>query len=178
MMSEDFAKSVPFGSAEAEVATKAVGPMTKQLKADLVAAMKAKDEDAKGTLRMALAALQNAQVAEDATKALTEDQELKILTKEVHTREEAAATYAQAGRPELAAKETTEAEFLKKYLPAPLTDAEVTAIVDEQVAKTTADLGAAPTMKQMGAIVKAVNAVVKGRAEGAKVAALVKARLA
>jgi uncharacterized protein YqeY len=174
-MSENFAKSVPFGTAERVV--KGVGPLTEKLKSDLVAAMKAKDEDAKGTLRMAIAALQNAQVAEDASVALTEDQELKILTREVHTREDAAKTYSDAGRPELAAKETAEAEFLKKYLPAPLSEEELTAIVDAQVAAVRDELGADPTMKNMGAIVKAVNAQVQGRAEGAKVAQLVKARL-
>ena len=85
-----------------------------QLKKDLVVAMKAHDETAKTTIRMA--AIMNAEVAGKAHE-LSDEEELKILTREVHTREESAETYAAAGREELAAKESAEAELLKKYLP-------------------------------------------------------------
>lgn len=146
-----------------------------QLKSDLVTAMKAQDAEAKSTLRMAIAAIMNAEVAGSAHE-LTDAEELAIITREVRTREESAKTYAEAGRQELADKETSEAQFLKRYLPAPLSSEELQEIVDAEIAAASQD--ARPTMKQMGAIVRAVNDTVKGRAEGREVAALVKKALA
>lgn len=154
-----------------------MGAIKQQLRADLTAAMKARDKFAKGTLRMALAAIQYAEVAGDEAVELTDDQEIAVLTREQRSRADSAATYAQAGRADLAEKEGAEAEFLKKYLPQPLTEAELTAIVDEEVARAATELKAAPTMKQMGTIVRAVNARAKGRAEGKTVATMVRARL-
>ncbi len=145
-----------------------------QLKSDLVTAMKAQDAEAKSTLRMAIAAIMNAEVAGKAHE-LSDAEELAILTREVHTREESAQTYEQAGRGELAAKEKSEAQFLQRYLPAPLSPEELQEIVDAEVAAASED--AKPTMKQMGQIVRAVNDRVKGRAEGREVAALVKKAL-
>ncbi|MFT8394697.1 GatB/YqeY domain-containing protein [Propionibacterium sp.] len=145
-----------------------------QLKADLVVAMKAHDDEAKSTLRMAIAAIMNAEVAETAHE-LTDAEELAIITREVHTREDSAKTYAEAGRQELADKETSEAELLKHYLPEPLGHDELQEIVDAEVAAASED--GKPTMKQMGRIVRAVNDQVKGRAEGREVAALVKKAL-
>lgn len=142
-----------------------------QLKKDLVVAMKAHDETAKTTIRMAVAAIMNAEVA-GAAHELTDDEELKILTREVRTREESAQTYAEAGRDELASKERAEADFLKKYLPAQLTAEELQHIVDEVMAAASVD--GKPTMKQMGQLVKSVNEQVKGRAEGKTIAMLVK----
>ncbi|MDR0435390.1 MAG: GatB/YqeY domain-containing protein [Propionibacteriaceae bacterium] len=174
-----FAKAEPFnpsgGAAEAMVA--GVGVLTARLKADLTAALKARDDAAKSSLRMALAALQNAEVAGTQAKTLTEAEELAVLTKEVRKREDAAETYRAAGRTELADKETAEAKFLSQYLPRSLTEAELSELVDAEVAKVAAELGEAPTMKHMGAIVKAVNANAVGRADGGKVASLVRAKL-
>ncbi|MDR2619970.1 MAG: GatB/YqeY domain-containing protein [Propionibacteriaceae bacterium] len=174
-----FAKTEPFapvgGASEAVVIGE--GVLKLRLKDDLKTALKARDEAAKSTLRMALAALQNAEVAGAQVKALTEAEELAVLTKEVRKREDAAETYRNANRPELADKEAEEAVFLSRYLPQPLTETELIALVDAAVAETTAELGAPPTMKNMGAIVKAVNAAASGRADGGKIAALVKARL-
>ena len=142
-----------------------------QLKKDLVVAMKAHDETAKTTIRMAVAAIMNAEVAGQAHE-LSDEEELKILTREVHTREESAETYAAAGREELAAKESAEAELLKKYLPEQLDAAQLQQIVDDVVAQASTD--GKPTMKQMGQLVRAANEQVKGRAEGKAVADLVR----
>ena len=142
-----------------------------QLKKDLVVAMKAHDETAKTTIRMAVAAIMNAEVAGKAYE-LSDEEELKILTREVHTREESAETYAAAGREELAAKESAEAELLKKYLPEQLDAAQLQQIVDDVVAQASTD--GKPTMKQMGQLVRAANEQVKGRAEGKAVADLVR----
>lgn len=142
-----------------------------QLKKDLVVAMKAHDETAKTTIRMAMAAIMNAEVAGKAHE-LSDAEELKIITREVHTREESAQTYADAGREELAAKERSEAEFLSKYLPRQLTAEELQKIVADVVAQASAE--GKPTMKQMGQLVRAANDQVQGRAEGKAVADLVK----
>ncbi|MGA4507186.1 GatB/YqeY domain-containing protein [Propionibacteriaceae bacterium G1746] len=149
-----------------------------RLKADLVTAMKARDEQAKSTLRMVIAAIGVEEVAGDAARELSGAEEQAVVTKEVAKRRDSAQAYTDGGRPELAQKETAEAEFLQQYLPAPLTQDELDQIVAEEVAAAEAAAGEKPTMKQMGAIVKAVNARVAGRAQGAVVAGKVKASLA
>lgn len=154
-----------------------MGEIKNRLRTDLTAAMKARDEFAKSTIRMALGAIQYAEVAGEQARELTDAEELAVLTKEQRSRAESADTYAAAGRPELAEKEAAEAEFLARYLPQPLAEDELIAIVDAEVAAAEAELGAQPTMKQMGAIVRAVNEQVAGRADGKTVATLVRARL-
>ncbi len=147
-----------------------------RLKAELAKALRAKDEFAKSTIRMMLAAITVEEVAGKVARELSDVEELAVITKERHKRLDSAATYAQAGRPELAEKETAEAEFMTDYLPAPLTDEELDSLVEAEVAKVKA-AGETPTMKHMGAIVKAVNAAAAGRAPGAEVAARVKTAL-
>ena len=149
-----------------------------QLKQDLVAAMKARDEEAKSTLRMALAAIANEEVAGKQARQLSADEELAVLTKEAAKRKDSAEAYTAGNRPELAAKELREAAILATYLPQPLAESDVAAMVADEVAKVAAQLGGAPTVRQLGQIIKAVNARVAGRFEGARVAALVKAALA
>lgn len=155
-----------------------MGEIKARLQADLTAAMKARDEFAKSTIRMALGAIQYAEVAGDQARELSATEELAVLSKEQRSRTESAQTYAEAGRPQLAEKEAAEAEFLARYLPQPLSEAELVEIVDAQVAAAAAELGGPPTMKQMGAIVRAVNEQVTGRADGKTVAGLVRQRLA
>ncbi len=154
-----------------------MGEIKNRLRKDLTAAMKQRDDFAKSTIRMALAAIQYAEVAGDQARDLSEAEEIAIITKEQRSRTESAQTYADAGRPELAEKEAAEADFLTRYLPQPLSQDELVAIVDAQMAATEAELGAKPTMRQMGAVVKAVNEKVAGRADGKTVAGLVKARI-
>lgn len=155
-----------------------MGAIKDQLRADLTAAMKARDELKKSTIRMALAAIQYAEVAGDEATELDDAAELKVLTKERNNRLESAKTYAEAGRSELAEQEAAEAEILEAYLPKPLTEEELEALVDAEVARVTAELGTQPTMKEMGSLVKAVNAKAAGRADGKTVATLVRQRLA
>ena len=149
-----------------------------QLQADLVTAMKAHDELTKSTLRMAVAAIKNEQVAGKTARELDDAEVLTLLNREVAKRRDSAEAYTAGNRPELAAKELSEVEVLQRYLPANLTDAELDAIVAEEVAAAASELGAAPTMRQMGLVIKAVNARAAGRAEGATVAAKVKSALA
>jgi len=144
-----------------------------RLKRDLAAALRAKDEAAKMNIRMMMGAITVAEVAGDTARELSHAEELAVVTKEMRQRRDAAATYAEAGRADLAEKESAEAEFISRYLPAPLTEDELVALVDDAIAA----LGEAPTMKHMGAIVKAVGAKAEGRADGKQIATLVRSRL-
>ena len=152
--------------------------LSDRLHTDLVIAMKAREQLTLSTLRMSIAAIMNEQVAGKEARVLTEAEVVTVLNREVAKRRDSAEAYTTGNRPELAAKELAEVEILQRYLPTALTDAELDAIVAEEVSAAAAGLGAAPTMKQMGLVIKAVNGRAAGRAEGAKVAAKVKAALA
>ena len=151
--------------------------MKARLRADLTAAMKARDPLTTGTLRMALAAVTTAEVAGTTAKELTDQEVMAVLAKEVRKRAEAAEAFAGAGRTESAEKERAEAAVLNAYLPSPLTDAELGALVAEAVDGVAADLGEPVTMRQMGQVIKAVQAKADGRADGSRIAAAVKAAL-
>lgn len=153
-----------------------MGALKDRLKAELVVAMKARDEAAKSNIRMVLAAIGTEEVAGKEARELTEADEQQVVAREVRRRKDSAEAYAAGGRPELADKERSEAEFLSKYLPAQLSDDEVRALVDAEIEKASAG-GERPTMKQMGQIIKAVNAQAQGRAEGGTIAKLVRAAL-
>lgn len=152
-----------------------VGTLKETLKADLTAAMKAGDETVRGTLRMALAAVTNAEVAGDEAVELSDDQVAAVLQAEAKKRSEAAEIYAQAGRTDAAAKEKAELAVLEHYLPAAMSEAEIAAVVAEEVAAAAAAGNTGP--KAMGIVVKAVRARVGASADGSVVANLVKAAL-
>ena len=105
-------------------------------------------------------------------RELSDDEVLKVLAKEAKKRKEAATAYTDAGRPELAAKEEAELAVLEAYLPAQLSDDELTSIVAAAIEQT-----GATGMPQLGQVMKAAQGVVAGRADGGRVAAAVKAAL-
>jgi uncharacterized protein YqeY len=144
-----------------------------QLHADLTDAMRARDAVRSGTLRMALTAITEGEVSGTEHHDLTDDDVLKVLTKEAKKRREASAAYRDAGRPELADKEDAELAILEAYLPQQLSDEEITTIVRDAVAAS-----GATGMPQMGLAMKAAQQAVAGRAEGGRVAAIVKQVLA
>ncbi|ACV07509.1 GatB/YqeY domain-containing protein [Kytococcus sedentarius] len=147
--------------------------LKQQISTDLTTAMKARDKVTSSTLRMVMTAIQNAQVAGDSAKELTDDEVLAVITKEGKKRRDAIAEYEKAGRAELAAAEQAELEVLEAYLPQQLSDAELESLVAQAVAE------AGVTEKsQMGQAMKAAQAKVAGRAEGGRVAAAVKKHLA
>jgi len=148
-----------------------------RLQADLVAAMKSRDDLTRSTLRMVMTAIQTEQVAGAAARELSDPEVLAVLNREVAKRRDSAEAYTAGRRPELAQKELAEVAVLQRYLPAALTEAELDQLIAEEVAAAAAQLGGQPTMKQLGLVIKAVNARVAGRAEGAKVAAKVRAAL-
>lgn len=147
--------------------------LKEQLKADLTAAMRERDQVRAGTIRMALTAVTNEEVAGKEQRELTDDDVLKVLAKEAKKRREAAEAYESAGRAELAEVEQSELAVLETYLPKQLDDAELERIVREAVAAS-----GATGMQQMGVAMKAANAAVAGRAEGGRVAAVVRTVLA
>jgi uncharacterized protein YqeY len=148
-----------------------------RLRADLTAAMKARDTATTGVLRMVLAAIGVEEVAGTTARELSDDEVLRVLAREVRKRKEAAEAFDGAGRPEQAAGERAESDIIARYLPSQLDDAELGALVVKAVATVTERLGARPGPRDMGQVMKVVNADVAGRAEGARVAALVKAAL-
>jgi uncharacterized protein YqeY len=148
-----------------------------RLQADLTAAMKNRDKLRVATLRMALTGVATEEVSGVEARELTDDEVERVLNRELRKRKEAAEAFANAGRTEQAASELAEADVLADYLPKQLDDVELEALVAQAVAEVTAQLGAAPGQKQMGQVMKAAGAKIAGRAEGARVAAAVKARL-
>ena len=151
--------------------------LKERLRTDLTAAMKGRQTTVVATLRMALAAVTTEEVAGKTARELSDEEVLKVLSREVKKRNEAAEAFAGAGRREQADAELAEAEVLKTYLPAQLSDDELADIVAQAIAEVAAQVGEQPGQKQMGQVMKAANAKVAGRAEGGRVAGVVKAKL-
>ena len=144
-----------------------------RLRTDLNAAMRARDEVRKSTLRMALSAITNEEVSPgNAGRELSDDEIVKVLTREAKKRREAAEAFEAAGRAEQAAAERAEGEVLDEYLPAQLSDAELGELVTAAIAETGAD-----SPRAMGQVMKVLTPRVAGRAEGARVAAEVRRQL-
>jgi hypothetical protein len=147
-----------------------------RLQADLTTAMKARDEIATSTIRMVRSAITNAEVAGATAVVLTDEQVIAVLRSEAKKRVEAADVYQQAGRAESAAKERAELAVIEHYLPAAMGDDELAALVDEAVAAAAATGAEGP--KAMGQVIKTVRERAGASADGGRIAALVKARLA
>ena len=146
-----------------------------QIRTDLTAAMKARDELVTATLRMALGAIMNAEVAGKEQVELTDDEVLDVLRREIKRRKEAAGVYADAGREDRADKELAEAAVLEVYLPAAIGDDELQVIVAEEVAD--AQAAGLSGGKAMGVVIKAVRTRVGNAADGGRVSAAVKGAL-
>lgn len=138
---------------------------------DLIAAMKNKEAERLSTLRMVKTALKNKEI--DKMAPLDEAEAIKVLQTLVKQRRDSVEQYQQAGRPELAAKESAEIKMIEEYLPAALDEA----TIGQMVEATIAELGAT-TVKEMGAVMKAVMAKLVGQTvDGKVVNQLVKAKL-
>ena len=146
--------------------------LKERLRADLNTAMRARDQVRMRTLRMALTSITNEEVAGAAARDLTDDEIVKVLTREARKRREAAEAFSAAGRSDQAAAERAEGEVLAEYLPAQLSDDELAALVDAAIAET-----GASGMAGLGQVMKTVTPRVAGRADGARVAAEVRRRL-
>lgn len=145
-----------------------------QLRDDLNTALKARDSLRTSVIRMALAAITNAEVAGKQARELSDEDVIGVLSSEAKKRREAATAFDEGNRPELAQKERAEAEILADYLPPALSQDEIDAIITEAVEQTGA---AGEGMKAMGKVMGIVTARTKGRADGGEVAAAVRRRL-
>lgn len=142
-----------------------------QIRADLKEAMKAKEKERTGTIRMLLAAIQTAET--EGSKHEVDDAEIqKIIAREIKKRRESADIYKTNGRDDLAEAELTEASILEVYQPKQLDDDELAKLIDEAIAETGAE-----SMAQMGQVMKAAMAKAEGRADGKRLSEAVKARL-
>ncbi|SQD99205.1 conserved hypothetical protein [Parafrankia sp. Ea1.12] len=146
--------------------------LKERLREDLTVAMRARDDLRLSTLRLALAAVKDAEVAGTTARELDDAEVEKILAREVRKRREAAEAFAAAGRPEQSSRENAEGDVLADYLPSQLGEDELRAIIDEVMA----ELGLTG-MKAMGQVMKAAQARIAGRADGRRVSELVRARL-
>jgi hypothetical protein len=147
-----------------------------QMQAALTAAMKARDEVALSALRQALSAMAVAETAGTEQVVLSDEQVLAVLAVEVRKHHETADAFVTAGRPERVERARAEAAVLEAYLPASLSDADLAHIIAAEIDAAAAD--GATGMKAMGRVVAAVRAKAGPTADGAKIAALVKAALA
>jgi uncharacterized protein YqeY len=151
-----------------------VSDLKDRLRTDLTASMKARDSLRSSTLRMLLSSITNAEVAGKEQRELSDEDVVGVLSTEAKKRREAAEAYQDAGREDSASKERAEAAIIADYLPEQLTDAEVADLVTSTVAALgVADQGP----RAMGRVMGALSPQVKGRADGAAVAAEVRRQL-
>ncbi len=147
--------------------------LEKQIQADMVAAMKAKETVKLASLRAIKAAIMLAKTAEGATGEVDDTAIVKIIQKLVKQRKESAQQYNDAGRPELADNELAEASFMEVYLPKQLSEAEV----EEQLKAIIAEVGASKP-SDMGKVMGVATKKLAGLAEGRVISTLVKKLLA
>ncbi len=145
--------------------------LNEKIVADLTEAMKAKDAERLGTLRMVKSNLMNRKIEKGSD--LTDDEVMKALQSLVKQRRDSIEQYEKAGRPELAAKEAAEIVHIERYLPSSASPDEINAAVDAAITET-----AAASMKEMGAVMKAAQAKLSGMTvDGKALSELVRSKL-
>ncbi len=149
-------------------------PLKARIRADLTTSMKARDELRSATLRMALAAIQTAEVAGKRARVLSDDDVVGVVVIEAKKRKEAATAFDSGGRPELADKERAEARILADYLPQQLDGDEIAVLVSRAITETGSG---GEGMRAMGTVMAWLRPQVRGRADGAAVAAEVRRQL-
>ena len=141
---------------------------------DLKAAMKSKDTDKLAVLRMLKSAMKNVAIEKGGASAQLDDVEAAaVIRKQVKQRQDSIEGFEKGHRPELAAKEKLELEFLNTYLPKQLSGADLSALVKESIAEA-----GATSKAQMGAVMKIANAKAAGRVDGKALSAEVQKQLA
>jgi uncharacterized protein len=141
-----------------------------RLTEEMKVAMKSGDKERLSTIRLLRGQIKDAEINKRA--ALTDDEELTVLTNAAKRRKESIEAFSAAGRADLAEKEKAELTVIQSYLPSPLTDAEIEAIVNEAIATA-----GAQTIKELGKVMPLVVARTKGRADGKVVSELVRKKL-
>src|SRR5674476_1429668 len=143
--------------------------LTEKISSDLIAAMKAKDKVALEAIRAAKTAFVLARAEKGAGAVLSTEDELKIIQKLVKQRRESAAIYKEQNRMDLYEKEVIEADVLEKYLPAKMSDEELTTILKEIIARVGAKSAA-----EMGKVMGVATKELAGKADGKEISAKVK----
>lgn len=139
----------------------------------LKVAMKSKDQEALAALRAIKAEILLAQTESGSKEEITEEQEIKILSKLVKQRKDSAAIYTEQNRNDLAEPELAQAEIISQFLPAQLSEAEIEKVVVETIQKIGAE-----GMKDMGKVMGIVNQQLAGQADGKTISTIVRAKLA
>ena len=134
-------------------------PLRERIQTDITAAMRGGDALRRDVLRMAANAAYN--VEKKQQRPLTDDEFLAVLTREVKTRRESVEAYKKAGRQDLADKEQAEIEILGEYLPQPLSEAELSALVEQGIAAT-----GASSARDLGKVMGWLAPRTRGRADG------------
>lgn len=142
-----------------------------QLKEEQKTAMKAKDKLRLGTIRLALSAIKQREVDERIT--LTDDDIIAIMTKMVKQRRDSVSQFEAANRQDLADAEQAEIKVLEDFMPQPLTEEEVSTLIESAIAES----GAAG-MQDMGKVMGVLKPQIQGRADMGKVSGLVRSKLA
>jgi uncharacterized protein len=137
---------------------------------DTKEAMRDRDRPRVEALRMLSAAVKNGEI--EKGEPLTEDEEITILRRQLKQREESAGAFREAGREEQARNEEAEADIVRRYLPAPLSDEELERVIEEAIRET----GAA-SMRDMGAVMGRASEISGARADGKRLSALARERL-
>ena len=150
--------------------------LKQSIRADLKTAMKAKEKQRTSAIRALLAAIQ-AEETNGSRHELEDADILKVIAREIKKRRESAEVYADNGRPELAEAELADVPFFEAYQPRQLDESELKVLVKESIAEVETENGEAPTMKQMGAVMKVANAKAAGQADGKRLSAEVKSQL-
>jgi len=133
-----------------------------RIDADIKEAMRAKEADKLSALRMVKSAMMNAAIEKHGAGGKLGDMDsLAVIRKQVKQRRESIEGFAKGGRPDLAAKETREIDFLNEYLPAPLTEREIQQLARDAIAEA-----GATSKAQMGAVMKIATEKAAGRVEG------------
>jgi uncharacterized protein YqeY len=141
-----------------------------QLTSDMKDAMRAKERDRLGVVRMLISAVKSAEI--DSKKELSDNDVLAIIEKQVKQRRESIKQFTEGGRDDLVAKEQAELEFLTPYLPEPLSEAELDALIDELIEST-----GASSVKDMGKVMGQLKARAQGRVDLGAAGGRIKARL-
>ena len=153
--------------------------ISERVNADIVTAMKAKDEHRLTTLRMVKSALKSKEI--DKREPLTEAEQTAVLSTLVKQRRESVESFTKGGRPELAAKEQAEIGMIEAYMPQAASEDQIREIVQSAIAHLAASGGAKPGPRDMGAAMKVIQQRILAtglRADGKVVAEMVKAELA
>jgi uncharacterized protein YqeY len=133
-----------------------------EIDADLKEAMRSKDAERLSVLRMVKSALTNAAIEKrGATGGLADSEAVGVIRKQVKQRLDSIESFEKGGRPELAAKERKELDFLAEYLPQPLTENEINQLVSDAIAQA-----GATSKAQMGAVMKIASEKAAGRVDG------------